>query len=175
MPDPIAHARVLDVLKFRADRVGIDAFEERDHLAQRHLAAIEKKFRRDLKIEVLLAETKLAQTQERICRALFRQWIEPRDRMAERAVSVDESVDPRLERALADLARRMRDGLGGAIAQIQIAQFEAFEERRPPGIDRFGIVLPTPVILLEKIEVDAGGERGTHGGSICKASAGTAS
>ena len=57
----------------------------------------------------------------------------------------------------------MRGHFCGAVAQIQIAQLEAFEERRPSGIDRFGVVLPTPVILLEKVEVHMGGERRTHG------------
>jgi hypothetical protein len=44
MPDPVADARVLDVLELGADRVGIHAFEQRDHVAQRHLAAVEKEF-----------------------------------------------------------------------------------------------------------------------------------
>ena len=118
MPDPIAHPRVLDVLKLRADRIGIDAFEERDHFAQRHLAAVEKEFRRDLETEVLLAETKFAQTQERIFRALLRQRIKARDRVAERAVCIDESVDPCLERTFANFPRRMRGHLGGAVAQM---------------------------------------------------------
>ena len=59
---PIADARVLDVLKFRADGVGINLLEQRDHLAQRHFLIVEKEFRRDLEIEILLAETEFAQT-----------------------------------------------------------------------------------------------------------------
>src|SRR5437588_12259914 len=133
MPDPIAHPRILDVLKFGADGIRVDVFEQRDHLAQRHLAVVEKEFRRNLETEVLLAETKFTQTQERILRALLRQRIEPRAGVAERAVSVNEPVDSRLERTFADFARRMRGHFGGAVAQIQIAQLEAFEARRPSG------------------------------------------
>ena len=53
---------------------------------------------RDLHIEVLLAKAKLAQTQERILRPFFGERIEPRDRVPERPVGVDEPIDPRLER-----------------------------------------------------------------------------
>src|SRR5438045_456277 len=66
MADPIADPRILDVLELGANRVGVDFFEKRDHLAQRHLAAVEKEFRRDDEVEVLLAETELTQTEERI-------------------------------------------------------------------------------------------------------------
>ena len=131
--------------------------------AQRHLAAIEKEFRRDLEIEVLLAEAQLAQTQERILRALVRQRIDPRDRVAERAISVNQSVHPRLKRAFAKFRGRLGPRRRRAVAQIQIAQLEAFEERRPAGIERLGILLPTPIIFLEQIEVHVGGERGAHG------------
>ena len=73
MPDPIANARVLDVLELGADRFGVDAFEEGDHFAQRHLAALEEEFGGDDETEVLLAETQLAQTEQRILRPLIRQ------------------------------------------------------------------------------------------------------
>ena len=151
------------MLKFRADRIRINASEERDHLAQRHLAAVEKKLRRNLEIEILLAKAKLAQTQQRILRAFVGQRIEPRDRVPERAVGVNQSVHSRLERTLADFGGR-RSGRGRAVAQTQIAQLKTFEERGPIGIDRFRILLPALVIFLEQIEVHMGGERGTHGG-----------
>jgi hypothetical protein len=152
VPDPVANTRVLDVLKFRADRIGINAFEQRDHVAQRHLAAVEEEFGRNLKVEVLLAEPKLAQTEERILRTFAGQRIDPGDRVPEGAISVDESVYSRLERPLTDFRRRRR-GRGGAVPITQIAQLEPFEKSGPAGIERFGILLPTPVILLEQIEV----------------------
>ena len=105
VPDPVADARVLDVLKFRADRIGVNAFEQRDHFAQRHLAAVEKEFGRHLEVEVLLAEAELAQAQERILRTLVGQRIEPGNGVPERAVGVDESIHSRLKRTLADLRR----------------------------------------------------------------------
>ena len=45
MSHPITDPRVLNVLKLSSDRTGIDAIEQRDHFAQRHLPIIEKKFR----------------------------------------------------------------------------------------------------------------------------------
>jgi hypothetical protein len=51
----------LDVLKLRANRIGINAFQQRDHFAQGHLATVEKEFGRDLEVEVLFAEAELAQ------------------------------------------------------------------------------------------------------------------
>ena len=44
MSHPVADTRVLNVLKLSSDRTGIDAIEQCDHFAQRHLPIIEKKF-----------------------------------------------------------------------------------------------------------------------------------
>ena len=96
MANPVANARILNVHELGADRVGINAFERRDHLAQRHLAIVEKEFGRDLQIEILLAEAELAQTEQRIFRPLFRQRIDPRNGVPERAIGVNETIDPRL-------------------------------------------------------------------------------
>ena len=103
--DPVADARILDVLKLGADRVGVNAFERRDHFAQGHLSVVEKEFGRDLQIEVLLAEAELAQTQERIFRSLVGQRIHPRDRVPEGAISVNQTIDAGLQR---DSSARVR-------------------------------------------------------------------
>ena len=100
VPHPVPDARVLDVHELRADRVRINALERGDHLAQRHPPVIEEEFRGDLQIEILFAEAELAQREKRIFRALVRQRIHPRDRVTERAISVNQTVDARLQRAL---------------------------------------------------------------------------
>jgi hypothetical protein len=164
VPDPVADARVLDVLKFRADRIGINIFEQRDHVAQRHLAAVEKEFRGNLEVEVLFAKSKLAQTEERILRTFVGQRIEPGDGVPEGAVSVDEPIDSRLERTFTYLRRGLRRRRGRAVTMIQIAQLESFKKCGPAGIERLRVLLPTPVIFLEQIEVQTGGERRAHGG-----------
>ena len=108
MPDPVSNARILNVLKFGADRIGVDAFERREHLAQRHHFVIEEKFRRDLEIEILLAKAKFAEAQQRIFRTLLGEWIDPRDRVPERAIRINKPVHARLERTFANLGRRRR-------------------------------------------------------------------
>ena len=45
VPYPVANTGVLDVLKFGANRAGVNLIEKRDHLPQRHLAIVEKEFR----------------------------------------------------------------------------------------------------------------------------------
>ncbi len=133
--DPIANARVLNVLKLGADRVRINAFERRDHFAQRHLAIVQKELGRDLHIEVLLAEAQFAQTQQRILRPLFRERIETRDGVPEGPIGIDQPIDPRLKRALANLRTRL-GRCRRAVEQMEIAQLEAFEKRGPAGVDR---------------------------------------
>jgi hypothetical protein len=108
-------------------------------------------------------------------RTFIGQRIDPRDGVAERAVGIDEAVHTRLERTFPDFRRGLRCCGGRAVAVIQIAELEPFEKGRPARIEGFRILLPTPVIFLEQIEVQASGERWAHGGSICKASAGRAS
>src|SRR5205823_1080275 len=121
-PDPIPDAWILDVLELRADRIGIDIFEKRDHVAQRHLAPIKKEFRRNDEIAVFLAEAELAQTEQRIFRPLVRQRIEARDGVAEGSVRVNKSVHASRERLVAYLAERRCRDCRRAIAQLQIAQ-----------------------------------------------------
>ena len=157
--EPVAHpipdARILDVLKFRPDRVGINFLEPRDHLAQGHPFVVEKEFRRDLQIEVLLAEAKLAQGEERIFRPLVGQRIDPRDGVPERAIGVNQTVDTRLERTL---ARRPapRAGRGcSAVSLRRIAEFKALEKGAPTAVHRLGILLPTAIVFLDQIEVAA--------------------
>jgi hypothetical protein len=82
----------------------------------------------------------------------------------ERAIGVNESVNPRLERPFMNFACRRRGRARRAVAIIQIAQIESFEKRRPAGIERFRILLPTPIIFLEQVEIHPGGKRWAHGG-----------
>ena len=93
---PVANPRILNVHEFRADRIRVNFCQARNHFAQRHLLAVGKKFRSDAKIEVLLAKTELAQRQQPILRSFFREWIYAGDCMTERAISVNQTVDPRL-------------------------------------------------------------------------------
>ena len=97
MPHPVADARVLDVHELGADRVGVDALELRDHFAQPHRFAVEEKSRRNFAIEIGLAETKLAQIEQRIFGTLVGQRIQPRDGVTERLVSVNQPIDARRE------------------------------------------------------------------------------
>src|SRR4051812_45897044 len=106
VPDPVPDARILDVLELGADGVGINIFKERDHLAQRHFAAVEKEFGTDDEVEIFFAEAELAQSEERIRRALVGQWIDARNRVTERSVGVNQTVDAGLQRLFADLNRR---------------------------------------------------------------------
>ncbi len=172
---PIPNARILDVLKFGADRVGINLLEPRDHFAQRHLFVIEKELGGDLEIEILLAETEFAQTEERIFRSLVGQRIDPRDGVSERAISVNQTVDPRLERTLARACDRGCGDRCSAVSLRRIAELKALEEGAPTGVDRFGILLPTAIIFLDQVEVAAGRKRRAHGSSTLQAFARAAS
>ena len=156
VPHPIPDARILDVLKFGADRVGINLLEPRDHLAQRHLFVIEKEFGGDLEIEILLAETELAQREKRVFRPLVGQRIDPRDGVSERAIGVNQTVDARLERSSRARLRRGRGDGCGAISLRRVAELEAFEKGAPGGVDRVGIFLPTAIIFLDQVEIAAG-------------------
>ena len=111
------------------------------------MLVIEKEFRGDAKIEILFAETQLAQGQKRIFRALIRQGVDARDGVAKRAIRVNEAVDPRLKRTFANAGDRR------AVLLRQIAKLEAFEKGRPARIDRLGILLPAPVIFVDQLEI----------------------
>src|SRR5207249_9654516 len=89
--DPCAHSRVLNVHEFRADRVGINSLETREHVAQDHRPIIEEEFRRNAKIEIRFSKSELAQTEQWILRSLLRERIDPRNRMPKRAICVDET------------------------------------------------------------------------------------
>src|SRR5438477_1948473 len=151
MQHPVANARVLDVHELRADRVGVNSLQPRDHFTQLHFLIIEEELRRYAKIEVFFAEAQLAQRELRIFRALFRQWVDPRNGVTKRAIRIDQSVDARLQQAFANASpRRSRSG---AIPLGQIAELESFEKRRPPRIDRFRVLTPAPVVLLDQVEI----------------------
>ena len=175
VPDPVTKTRVLNMLELGANRLGVNAFEHRDHLAQRHLAAIQEEFRRNLQTEVFLAEAQLAQTEERILRAFVRQRIDPSDGVPKRAIGVNQSIDAGLERALRNLLAQRKLSRGRAIPQRQVAQLEPFKKRRPGGIDRLRVFLPAPVVFLEQFEIYVSGKRGAHGGFNLQGSAGAAS
>jgi hypothetical protein len=115
-----------------------------------------------LEVEVFFAKAKLAQTEERILGPFVGQRIDASDRVPERAIGVNESVYPRLERPFMNFACRRRGSARRTVAIIQIAQLEPFEKCRPAGIERLRILLPTPVIFLEQIEVYPGGKRWAH-------------
>src|SRR5205823_5769430 len=96
-------------------------------------------------------EPELAQSERLVFRTLVRQRIDARDRVTQNAVRVDETVDPRLQWAFSNFARR--GGYSRAVALRQVAQLKTLEERRPIRIDRARIVQPALVILIEQIEV----------------------
>src|SRR5256714_13927655 len=160
VPDPIPDARILNVLELGADGVGVDGFQKRDHVAQRHFAAVEKELRGDDEIEVFFAKPELAQSQKRIGRAFVRKRIDPRDRVAKRAIGVNQTVDAGLQRLFADLSRRRH--CRRAVAQFQVAQLEPFEKREPARVERLGILLPALIIFLEQIEIGPSGEQRVH-------------
>jgi hypothetical protein len=74
--------------------------------------------------------------------------------VAERAIGVNEAVDPRLERALRRGAAR--SGVGASAARHSAAAFpqlETLEEGGPARVQRLGILLPAAVIFLENVEI----------------------
>jgi len=160
VPHPIANASVLNVLKFRANGAGVNLIEQRDHFAQPHLTIIEKEFGRNRVVEILVAKSEFAQAEQWVLRPFFRQWIYARDGVTENAIGVNERIDARLQRTFAQFTPRF----GGyrfncrAIFAVEVPELESFKKGRPTRIDRIGIFLPTLVILLEQIEIQASGE-----------------
>src|SRR6266496_385555 len=94
-PDPFADVWILNMHELGADRVGINSLEPRDHFAQRHRPIVEEELRRNAEIKLGVGEPKLAQTQQWICWPRLCQGIDARDRVTQRAISVDQSIDPR--------------------------------------------------------------------------------
>ena len=100
--------------------------------------------------------------EQRILGTLFRQWIQSRDRVPERAIGVDQAIDARLQRAL----RTSAAAAAGAAAPLRCcrspsskpskkaAQLESTDSR---------ILLPAAIILLEQFEVQMSGKRRAHG------------
>src|SRR2546430_1263132 len=127
MQHPIPDASVLDVHKLGADRACVDVFQRGDHLAQRHLPVAEKEFRRNVKIKILFTESEFAEGQEWIFSPPVRQRVKACNRVPERAVGVNESVHPRLQRTLATFG----SSCNRAISFRQFSQLEALEECSP--------------------------------------------
>src|SRR5437763_6903418 len=115
----------------------------------------------DSKIEILFAEPELAQAEQRIFRSLLGQRIHSRDRMAKRSISVNQSVDPRLERTLPRYRAWRRSG-GSAVSLRQISQLESFEECGPARIDRRRIFLPTRIILVDQLQIRSSSDGCAH-------------
>src|SRR5207248_2552073 len=119
-------------------------------------------------VEIFVAKTKLAQGKKRIFRAFFRQRVHPCDGVPENAISVNQSVNSRLQGTLPQIASRLRRRFhGSAIFSVETAEFEPFKKCRPSGIKRVGILLPALVILFEQIEIGPSGERWMHITLIC--------
>ena len=68
--------------------------------------------------------------------------------MSERAIGVNETVNARLQLRFARFRARRRT-CDRAISLRQVAQLEAFVKRRPTRVHRLGILLPSPIILLD--------------------------
>ena len=141
VPHPIPDARILDVLKLGADRVGINALRAAAIISRSViLLVIQKKLGGDLEIEILLAETEFAQREKWIFRSLVGQRIEPRDGVSERAISVNQAVDPRLERTLSRTCDR---GCGNPLTAPlrcgRLPSSKPSKKARPTAVHRFGI------------------------------------
>ena len=164
---PLADARILDMHEFRTDGVGVNSLQTGNHLAQSYRLIVEKEFRGNAKIEIRLAETKLAETQQWIARSGVCQRIDACNGVTERAIRVDEAIDARLQCCFA--------GFGGlsSVALRQVAEFESFEEGRPPRVNRLRIFLPVPVIFFDQLEICPSGNGSIHGkfnlGRLCGA------
>src|SRR5215831_6303405 len=104
--DPFANARILNMHELRADRVGINSLEPRDHVAQRHRPIVEEELRRNAKIEIGLRKVEFAKTQQWILWSRLCQWVHPRNRVTERAIRIDETIDARLQGCFASLGYR---------------------------------------------------------------------
>src|SRR4029077_8198432 len=150
-PDPLADVRILNMHELRSDRVGINSVEPRDHVAQRHRPIVEEELRRNAKIEVGVGEPKLAQTQQWISRPRLCQRIYARDRVTQRAISVNQSIDSRLQCCFASLDL----GFGRPVTLRKIPQFESFKKGGPPGIDGVRILLPKAILFLDQMKICA--------------------
>jgi hypothetical protein len=85
--------------------------------------------------------------------------------VTENAIGINERIDARLQRAFAQISPRF----GGhrfnrrAIFAVEVPELKSLKKCRPTGIERIGIFLPSLVILLEQVEIQAVGEGRMHG------------
>src|ERR1043166_3246369 len=173
---PFADTRILNVHKLGADRISINPFQACDHLAQPHRLILEKEFRRNAKIEIGLAESELRQRERRILGASLGDRIDSRNGVPEQTVSVNESIDSRLQGRLPGrLLRLLRYRGRRAIPLRQISQLKSFKKRRPSRIDRLRIFLPAPVIFFDQLEIGPSVDGCAHFTLICASSGGPAS
>ena len=110
--------------------------------------------------------------EQRIFRPLVSQRIHPRDRVTERAIGVNQTVDAGLQRAFASPPCAERPSRRRRRCAASVPELETFEKRATSWIDGLGILLPAPIIFLDQIEVAAGRKRWTHDFVICQPSAG---
>ena len=93
----------------------------------------------------------------------FGDRIYARNRVTKSAISVNQTVDPALERVLCLNAASRRDGGWCAIPLRRVAQFEAFEKCAPGGIDPVRVFLPKTIILIDQVEIESGRKGRSHG------------
>jgi len=76
------------------------------------------------------------------------------------SIGINEGLDASLQRTFAQVASHFcwGDCDGSAIFTVEVSKLESLKKRRPTGIEGIGIFLPTLVILLEQIEIQASGE-----------------
>lgn len=160
VPQPVTDLGILDVHELEPDAVAVSAIEEFDHLAEGHALCATEELRLDLPVEVGLGESEGVKGKTFIAGRLFAEWVEPCLAVAKNPVVIDHADDASAPSEIQFLGRSLAGVIGrmGAVSP----DFEAFEERRPHGIDGPGIALPKGVGFVEEIGVQPGGHGGVH-------------
>ena len=147
---PIAHPRILNVHKLRADRTTIDRLKFGEEIPERGGATLKKVFCLNLTGQIIVRKSQLRETEKRIFRKLSNQRIKIGNRMPKSAIGVNQTIDPTLQRAVAGDPTPTRCF---ALFCGDRTEFKAFKEDRPKRFDRTGVMTPIRIILVKEIGV----------------------